>query len=373
MSTSEVIYLPVVPVVRDQLIVNAVAASLAIAIICLRFYSRTITSNYGWDDGWVIVALAFSMALFGEQVALRNMGEGYDFDSNSPVFLALVNNVPIIFKILFSFGIIYLLALASVKMSVLFFYLRTFSTVSMKRVIWATMGVVFIWCLAHSLAFIFVCHPMQAWWDTTAGTCGDLILIYASIVVTNIVTDLIIMGLPMYTIWHLQMRKTEKVALTIAFGLGFASIIVACKRLAAVFTYDVTENPTGTVGESAFLCVLETFLALLCVNIPMLRPLVRRWMRSQSSSRLEGSEGPGSYFSKNSKGGTLSSGNHISKNRNPATGGREEWDMTVYGGTAVDSASVDDSGSEKRLTEHGTTNPPPGQIAVHTKWAVTRN
>ena len=36
-----------------------------------------------------------------------------------------------------------------------------------------------------------------------------------------------------------------------------SSIIVACKRLAAVFDYDVAANPTGTVGESAFLCVAE--------------------------------------------------------------------------------------------------------------------
>ncbi|OTA94593.1 hypothetical protein M434DRAFT_29741 [Hypoxylon sp. CO27-5] len=375
MSTDTIIPLPVVSVVWTQLIVNSIAAGIAVVFVALRLYShsesriyesptnhsdtlgRSLGAGFGWDDGWILVAVVFSLALYGEQVTLRDMGEGYDFDPNSPVFPALVNNVPIIFKVLFSFGIIYLLALASVKMSVLSFYQRTFSTESMQRAIWATMGVVFIWAFSHTLAFIFVCRPTQAWWDTSAGTCGNLIPIYASIVVVNIITDLIVMALPMYTIWHLQMRKTEKLALTIAFGLGFASIIVACKRLSAVFGYDATTNPTGTVGESAFLCVLETFLALLCVNIPMMRPLIRRWRRNQSTSRLDGSEGPRSYFSKNSRRGANGnlSGNHIlsggrSKIGATGDGPHDEWDMVEYSNDGVDSTSVDDSGSEKRLT-----------------------
>ncbi|KAI1415431.1 hypothetical protein F5Y13DRAFT_187539 [Hypoxylon sp. FL1857] len=381
MSADSIIPLPVVPVVWNQLIVNSILAGIAILFVAIRLYSRSLGAGFGWDDGWVLVAVVLSLALYGEQVALRNMGEGYDFDPNSPVFPALASNISIIFKVLFSFGIIYLLALASVKMSVLSFYQRTFSTESMRRAIWATMCLVFIWALAHTLAFIFVCKPTQAWWDTSAGTCGNLIPIYASIVVLNIITDLIVMALPMYTIWHLQMRKTEKLALTLAFGLGIASIIVACIRLSAVFGYDATSNPTGTVGESAFLCVLETFLALLCVNIPMMRPLIRRWRRNQSTSRLEGSEGPGSYFSKNSRrdvNGTLSSGNHTSsigrsKAGTGSNGQHEEWDMVEYSGNGMDATSIDDSGSEKRLTTRGTAQTPPGQIAVHTKWTVTRN
>ena len=125
-------------------------------------------------------------------------------------------------QILFSFGIIYLFALASVKLSVLSFYMRTFATPMMRRLIWATMGLVSVWAISHSLAFIFVCWPTPGFWNPDAGTCGEIIPIYASIVVVNILTDLAIMALPMYTIWHLQMRKTEKVALTLAFGLGFA-------------------------------------------------------------------------------------------------------------------------------------------------------
>ncbi|OTA98306.1 hypothetical protein M426DRAFT_17538 [Hypoxylon sp. CI-4A] len=372
MTKDEIIPLPMVPVVRTQIIINAIVACFAVLLVSLRLYSRSLGAGFGWDDGWILVAVIFSWALFGEQVAIRNMGEGYNFNPQFSLYPALAHNVPIMFKLLFTFGIIYLFALASVKMSVLSFYKRTFSTEPMKRMIWATMGLVFVWLASHTLAFIFVCRPTQAWWDVAAGTCGNLIPIYASIVVVNIITDVIIMALPMYTIWHLQMRKTEKVALTLAFGLGIASIIVACKRLSAVFGYNAITNPTGTVGESAFLCVLETFLALCCVNIPMMRPLIRGWVRSQSTSRLEESEGPGCHFSKNSKQSgsrNMPSGDHSSR----YCPGREEWDMVENNGTSatVDSASIDDTGSEKRFHSHDVTQPPPGHIAVCNKWAVT--
>ena len=146
-----------------------------------------------------------------------------------------------------------------------------------------------------------------------------------------------------------------------------SSIIVACKRLAAVFDYDVAANPTGTVGESAFLCVLETFLALLCVNIPLLRPLVRRWYRT-TTSKLEGSDhAQGSYF-KNSKqdaNETLDS-DHRGRVVKVSNGrkGRQEWELTELG-TNLDSASVDDSGSEKMLNSQAR-QPPPGQVVIQT-------
>ena len=152
-----------------------------------------------------------------------------------------------------------------------------------------------------------------------------------------------------------------------------SSIIVACKRLSAVFDYDIAANPTGTVGESAFLCVLETFLALLCVNIPLLRPLIRRWYRT-STSKLEGSDhAQGSYF-KNSKQdaneivGAEDRGRGVVKASNGMRG-RQEWELTELG-TNLDSTSVDDSGSEKMLNSRR--SPPlPGQVMVQTKWAVT--
>lgn len=50
------------------------------------------------------------------------------------------------------------------------------------------------------------------------------------LILTNLVTDLIIVVLPIRSVWQLQMRKTEKFAVLACFGLGGACIIISLAR-----------------------------------------------------------------------------------------------------------------------------------------------
>lgn len=42
------------------------------------------------------------------------------------------------------------------------------------------------------------------------------------IIMTNVLTDIMIIVLPISTVWGLQMRKTEKFAILSCFALGIA-------------------------------------------------------------------------------------------------------------------------------------------------------
>lgn len=124
-------------------------------------------------------------------------------------------------KVIYAQQIIYMLALAAVKMSVLFFYRRLFTVGAVRRAIMATMGVTISWLLAFVFAAAFLCDPPRKQWDTTVpGHCGDQIAMDEAMVVTNMFTDVIIMVLPMPTIWTLKLKLREKLALTAAFSLG---------------------------------------------------------------------------------------------------------------------------------------------------------
>lgn len=50
----------------------------------------------------------------------------------------------------------------------------------------------------------------------------DQILVLKCIIMTNVITDLFIVILPIWTVWQLQMRKTEKLAVIACFALGLA-------------------------------------------------------------------------------------------------------------------------------------------------------
>ncbi|KAK8119823.1 uncharacterized protein PG998_004449 [Apiospora kogelbergensis] len=221
---------------------------------------------------------------------------GYDAVLSSPHYEELITNSNLILKILFGFDMLYVHALAIIKTSVLCFYLRIFASPSgLRRVIQALLGLVGGWTVAFSLALAFVCHPLPFRWDPTirGGSCGSQTAMYATLIITNAVMDLVIMMLPMYTIWGLKMRGPEKIGLMACFSLGTAVVVASCVRLTTVFNsnYD-NSNPTGgALSTNIFLCVFEVLLGLLCISLPTLGPLYMRLTSrfvSTSSSRLGG-------------------------------------------------------------------------------------
>lgn len=80
-----------------------------------------------------------------------------------------------------------------------------------------------MWGLVFTLVFIFLCDPVeQQWTIDRVGHCMDQILVLKCIIMTNIVTDLMIIILPIPVIWKLKMHKTEKFAVLSCFCIGFA-------------------------------------------------------------------------------------------------------------------------------------------------------
>lgn len=62
------------------------------------------------------------------------------------------------------------------------------------------------------------------------------------LILTNLVTDLIIVVLPVRSVWQLQMRKTEKFAVLACFSLGGACIIISLARFSEWFSVATTDG-----------------------------------------------------------------------------------------------------------------------------------
>lgn len=112
---------------------------------------------------------------------------------------------------------------------------------------------------------------------------------------------------------------------------------------------------------------METVLALLCINIPLLRPLYRRFILRQSSSKLDES-GPKSY-GRGYGGGR--SGNAPSRNEMELDSYTKSrgFDHTVYVEEGNDGDNGD-SGSEKKLNPYGGKKK---EIVVKTEWTIDRD
>ena len=73
------------------------------------------------------------------------------------------------------------------------------------------------------------CRPFAKNWDPSIlhGTCGSFKINFLANGIINIVTDLIIVILPMRMVWRLQhISQQRKMALTIVFALGILYVFV---------------------------------------------------------------------------------------------------------------------------------------------------
>lgn len=123
-----------------------------------------------------------------------------------------------------AFLALYFTTLALIKASLLLLYYRYFSVSRPFRIaLYISAGVIVCWYLAVFFATIFQCVPVAAFWDRHIKNkkCVNLSAFSTDAGVTNLVTDVMILCLPMPMVWTLHTNRTQKVTLTGIFLLGF--------------------------------------------------------------------------------------------------------------------------------------------------------
>ena len=117
----------------------------------------------------------------------------------------------------------YSLTIAMAKASILLLYRRIFSTPNFKRSTQVIGAIIIAWSVAAILCFIFQCHPVSGMWNPAAmftNKCIDLRAYYAGIAGANVCLDVVVLCMPLYTIWHLKLKASQKLMLFGIFALG---------------------------------------------------------------------------------------------------------------------------------------------------------
>ncbi|KAI1408389.1 hypothetical protein F5Y13DRAFT_194469 [Hypoxylon sp. FL1857] len=362
-----VVFKPVLGFVKAELVVNCIMVVLVLATVACRVIGRLNGPGLGWDDGLVLLATPLGVGMLICQGLFAPVGNGYNLMENPE----LAANIPFILQLTFFMQIIYVTLLASVKGSMLCFFIRVFATPFMQRAAKICLIFVGLWCISYLGACIFLCNPVSAQW-TGEGTCGAYIPLIQSLIATNAVGDVIIMALPMKTIWSLQTRTTDKIGITSCFALGIACVIAAVFRFYYISNVALSSNVTGTMSTTVFLFILEPNLAILCVSIPMLRPLYSRFReRRGGASKLHEYSDEHTDGSRNKPSAQRSKGMKSNDPNSITT-----WEMDDYrpDTTKFDPAVStygDESGSEKNLT--AASQVPNNGITIEKEWKVTHN
>ncbi|KAK7963612.1 hypothetical protein PG988_010586 [Apiospora saccharicola] len=330
--------IPMLPLVRNHIIVESIVIALTTAVLGFRILARMQALGLGADDYLVITGYVIMIAYVGIIMSC------YDFLPTMKEYPLLQHNLPKILKDLFAASPIYISCITCLKASVLLFYRRIFNSTGWVRL--AT------WAM---LAMLLVCIPIRKNWDTgLPGACYNAVEMYKALCVTNILTDLIIMALPVKVILSLQMRKVEKAVLISCFALGLSVCAISAVRLSALYDLDMQANLTGTIELTVFLAVLELCIGIVSISLPMLRPFYLRWRAKHSSSKLSGGT-PENGDGSNSHG-LVTFGRSDPRKRYYQKRQKQDddtivspWEMNKYQGGQQDSEFGDDTGSERRL------------------------
>lgn len=121
-------------------------------------------------------------------------------------------------------AVMYFAEVALLKMSILFFYLRIFSEVKIRRVLYGTLIINAMSGIAYVFASIFQCWPISynwtRWDQQHEGKCVDITALTWSNAIVSIVFDFWMLAIPLSQLRKLKLHWKRKIGVGLMFGVG---------------------------------------------------------------------------------------------------------------------------------------------------------
>ncbi|KAJ5645959.1 hypothetical protein N7490_002331 [Penicillium lividum] len=182
----------------------------------------------------------------------------------------------------------------AIKVTMVLFYWRLFSGDRRIRIALYTIGsMLFAWFVGALASGLVVCEPLPKFWDhSIPGKCLHTMTYFRAIAGTNLATDVFLLVLPIPIVWGLHRPASERLALIAVFTLGALSIPSLLGLTSYLSLHCLGANTQGTIWTS-----VETSVGVVCVNLPTMSPLFRRYIlgREVSSANSKPRSLPLSY------------------------------------------------------------------------------
>ncbi|KAJ5493059.1 hypothetical protein N7539_001805 [Penicillium diatomitis] len=274
--------------------------------VVTRIWSRVKTkSGLGWDD-WTILASA-TCAIVVMALMLASCAYGFGQHIRN---LAKPNRLMTL-KLFFISQAFYKLTINLTKMSILLLYLRIFIQRWFRIVCFTLLIIISCYMIAALFASIFQCTPVARAWDKSiAGHCINITTNWYANAGFSIATDLMILALPMYPIYHSKMAVRRKIALMMVFAFGMFVAVTSILRMQTldfsstspdttcmsspelfkdlshmIFSAELNDDVADDLTSSMW-TIVEENIAIICACLPMMwAPLARLFPSCLSISR----------------------------------------------------------------------------------------
>ncbi|GME48475.1 putative alpha beta-hydrolase protein [Neofusicoccum parvum] len=175
-------------------------------------------------------------------------------------------------------SVFYTLTLGLTKISLVAQYLRIFSATRATRLACiCALCFLSVALIQAALFSIFLCVPVSFFWTRRQpGRCLDVQKLYMAQGILNVISDLVVITLPIPAFRSLKISRKEKIALIGIFALGSFGCVTSIVRLQYVIAFTELVDLSWTAVDVNVWSGCEAFVALTCAALPVLRSLVRR-------------------------------------------------------------------------------------------------
>ena len=152
-------------------------------------------------------------------VILTSGGAGYHevvTVARYPNFFVFWGKYVLVFAILSHCGVLF------PKLAILAIYLRIFTPSIYRNACWVLVALLISNWIATIVAAFFICIPLNLLWNPgiVGGHCFDIGSYYRWSSFFSVLTDLMMLVLPLPVIWKLNTSRNVKLGLTVVFGIG---------------------------------------------------------------------------------------------------------------------------------------------------------
>ncbi|KAL6703682.1 hypothetical protein ACN47E_009456 [Coniothyrium glycines] len=260
--------------------ISSAFTGLSTIAVVLRLYTRFFLIKCpGLEDYMILIAMlsCIGLTVCIALQALWGMGQHvYEIDPRNTVRSL---------QAFYASLILYNMALSLTKTSILLQYLRVFTTKWFKITCWSVMGFVVGFTFWTVLGSVFFCIPVRAFWTKEPGAkCISQFASFFTNAGVNILQDILIIALPMPVIRGLNLSRRQRGALIGIFAVGGFVCIVSIMRLQSLVAISNSTDPTYDNAPAATWSSVECNVGIICSCLPLMRPLVIRWLPSVIST-----------------------------------------------------------------------------------------
>ncbi|RAH75549.1 uncharacterized protein BO66DRAFT_387422 [Aspergillus aculeatinus CBS 121060] len=268
---------------------TTVIVVLTTTLLALRIYVRSLAHvSSGWDD--ILLAPAWLLCLgacITGYMAITHGGSGRHIEA---VMMDDPEKLITRGKLLYSLSWLTAFSNTFSRTSILVLFRRIFPPGVTRIVTDLTIVYLILFVLSQAIVGLTECRPLAYFWDRSipGGWCVDQFLFYRMSGLLNIAGDVVILILPIPTVWTIHASLARRAGIAMVFLSGSCGLIASCVRTSYFFTaakLSMTDPTWADINLMTWTTV-ESGLYLSAACMIGLRPLLNQMAGWMTRSRL---------------------------------------------------------------------------------------